>query len=218
MPGRSGHANPVVATLHHHLRGIARICDAALTPLKESPSKVVLAKVILAQVSAKWPQSAMINLNPRDRDEFLKALEEARRAAMAADGEPVAPPRRSAAAAPGSVELRQTIDRMAGKLRSYISAGLLARLYSDTPSRPPPTQAEPEPAPPKSEHEQVVDELHLTPNLTAADLKHLRRKFAKTNHPDRVAPPRRDQATRRMTIANSLIDEALQDKKAKAPT
>ena len=55
----------------------------------------------------------------------------------------------------------------------------------------------------------MVDELHITPNLTSTDLKLIRRRFAKANHPDRVAPAVRDQATRRMTIANSLIDEAL---------
>ena len=80
---------------------------------------------------------------------------------------------------------------MAGKVRSYISAGLLSRLYSEGFSRPPAEEAAPEPPPPpKSEHEQVVDELHLTPNLTSTDLKLIRRKFAKTNHPDRVAASR----------------------------
>ena len=60
-----------------------------------------------------------------------------------------------------------------------------------------------------------MDELHLTPSLTAADLKRLRRRFAKANHPDRVAPAVREQATRRMTIANSLIDEALRGTKTR---
>jgi len=59
-------------------------------------------------------------------------------------------------------------------------------------------------------------ELHLTPNLTPADLKSIRRRFAKKHHPDRVTPEIREQATRRMTIANSLIDEALRRFKARA--
>ena len=152
----------------------------------------------------------MINLNSRERDEFLKALEEARRAAMADDeGGPEAS-RKPRAASYGSAEFLHTIDRMAGKVRSYMSAGLLARLYSDGFSRPPVREAAPEPPPPpKSEHEQVVDELHLTPSLTSTDLKLIRRRFAKANHPDRVPPAIREQASRRMTIANSLIDEAL---------
>ena len=164
--------------------------------------------------------AVMTNLNSRDRDEFLRALDEARRSAMADEEEPVAP-RKPTAPAYGSADFLQTVDRMTEKLRSYISAGLLARLYADNPSRsaPKPAESKPEPepqAPPKSEHEQVLDELHLTPGLSAAALKAIRRKFAKANHPDRVAPPRRDQATRRMTIANSLIDEALRDKKPQA--
>jgi hypothetical protein len=158
----------------------------------------------------------MINLNSRERDEFLKALDEARRSAMTDDeGGPEAL-RKPRAASYGSAEFLHTIDRMAGKLRSYVSAGLLSRLYSEGFSRPPAAEAAPEPLPPpKSEHEQVVDELHITPNLTSTDLKLIRRKFAKTNHPDRVAPAVRDQATRRMTIANSLIDEALRGFKAR---
>ena len=157
--------------------------------------------------------AAMINLNARERDEFLKALDEARRAAMADEAE-TASARKPKAASYGSAEFLHTVDRMAGKLRSYVSAGLLSRLYSEGFSRPPPMEAAPEPPPPpKSEHEQVVDELHITPNLTSTDLKLIRRKFAKTNHPDRVAPAIREQATRRMTIANSLIDEALRGAK-----
>lgn len=161
---------------------------------------------------------AMMNVNSHQRDEFLKALDEARRAAMAdEDGTPQAS--RHAATPFAGADIMQAIDRMAGKVRSYISAGLLARLYSDVSLRPPHNDAaEPElppPLPPKSEHEQVVDELHLTPNLTLSDLKLIRRKFAKTNHPDRVPPAVREQATRRMTIANSLIDEALRGIKAR---
>ena len=152
----------------------------------------------------------MMNLNLRERDEFLKALDEARRAAMADDDRAPEAPRKPQAASYGSSEFLHTIDRMAGKVRSYMSAGLLARLYSEGFSRPPMREAaHVPPPPPKSEHEQVVDELHLTPSLSPTDLKLIRRRFAKVNHPDRVPPATRDQATRRMTIANSLIDEAL---------
>lgn len=160
--------------------------------------------------------AVMTNINSHERDEFLKALEEAQRAAFGGQ-EPSAAPRKPVMPAYGSIEFRQAIDRMAGKVRSYLSAGLLARLYTDGFNRTPYREAEPPPPPlpPKSEHEQVVDELHLSPNLTPADLKLLRRRFAKDNHPDRVAPGVREQATRRMTIANSLIDEALRGIKAR---
>jgi hypothetical protein len=162
----------------------------------------------------------MTNLNRRDRDEFLRALEEARRAAMADDEESSAVHERAAGGLPRSSEFLRTVEGMAGRLRSYISAGLLARLYSDGATRPADTEADAasQPAPPaaaptKTEQEAVLDELHLTPNLTSEELARIRREFAKTNHPDRVLPPRRDEATRRMTIANSVIDEAMRSKK-----
>ncbi|MBE7185329.1 MAG: hypothetical protein INR68_13100 [Methylobacterium mesophilicum] len=41
------------------------------------------------------------------------------------------------------------------------------------------------------------------------DLPQMRRLFALHNHPDRVAPHLRENAEKRMQIANSLIDEAL---------
>jgi hypothetical protein len=153
----------------------------------------------------------MINLNRRDRDEFVRALEEARRAAMGGDEDAA---ERASAERPRSAEFLRTIDRMADRLKSYMSAGLLARLYSDGGGRAAPEpQAAPPPGPPKSEQEAVMDELHLTPNLSSEDLARIRREFAKVNHPDRVLPPRRDEATRRMTIANSAIDEALRGRK-----
>ena len=85
--------------------------------------------------------AAMMNLNARERDEFLKALEEARRAALEDDDEAVAP-RKSRATSYGSAEFLHTVDRMAGKLRSYIPTGLLSRLYSENFSRPPDQEAE----------------------------------------------------------------------------
>jgi hypothetical protein len=167
-------------------------------------------------MSAAWQQPGMINPNRHDRDEFLRALEEARRAAMDAEDEHAGVDQpRAAAGPPRSVEFLRTLETMAGKVKSYISAGILARIYADTAVRSAPDLEPPPPPPPaKSEHEAVVDELHLTPNLTSNDLARIRREFAKVNHPDRVQPPRREEATRRMTIANSLIDDALRGKKA----
>jgi hypothetical protein len=155
----------------------------------------------------------MTSLNARDRDEFLKALEEARKAAMGPDGEPT-PRARPASSPPISADLRRAIDHVAGKLRSYVSALLLSRIYEENTPRPS-SEAPTPPPPPKSEHDAVVDELHLSPSLTAADLVRLRREFAKVNHPDRVLPPGREAATRRMTIANSVIDDALRSRKAR---
>ena len=66
--------------------------------------------------------------------------------------------------------------------------------------------------PPASDPEAIAAELRLTPQLTTKELVRIRREFALANHPDRVAPGHRDLATRRMTLANALIDRALQDK------
>ncbi|SIQ19727.1 hypothetical protein SAMN05880590_102526 [Rhizobium sp. RU35A] len=56
---------------------------------------------------------------------------------------------------------------------------------------------------------EVAEDLALTPNDTAEDLAERRRRFARLNHPDLVHPDFRDQATRRMMLANMLIDRAL---------
>ena len=160
-------------------------------------------------MSVAWPHAVAINLNARQRDEFLKALEEAR-AAMAGreadDGPRKVSHPDSAARGMG---FRDAIDRLTGTLRSYISAGLVSRLYADASQTRSRETTPSTSVAPRSEHEQVLAELHLTSNLTAHDLKLIRRKFAMANHPDRVAPPIRDEATRRMTIANMLIDDAL---------
>ena len=156
-----------------------------------------------------------MNPNLRQRDEFLKALEEAQRAAMAGTGATDEAPQafrpRTAIAGTG---FRDAIDRLAGTLRSYISAGLASRLYADARQTRSREMRRP-PVAPLSEQEQVLAELHLTPSLTSHDLKLIRRKFAMANHPDRVAPQIREQATRRMTIANMLIDEALRGTNAR---
>ena len=60
-----------------------------------------------------------------------------------------------------------------------------------------------------SDTDMVSEELHLRRRLSAQDLRHLRREFARGNHPDSVPAPMREQATRRMGLANSLIDQAL---------
>ena len=158
--------------------------------------------------------TVVMNPNSRQRDEFLKALEEAQRAAMASrEAENVSS--KPARGTLGGIDFRQTIDRITGTLRSYISAGLAARLYNEGAhaSTKEPLQRRQ----PKSEDDQILDELHLTPNLTPHDLKLIRRRFALANHPDRLAPQVREHATRRMTIANSLIDQALRDIKSRAP-
>ncbi len=48
----------------------------------------------------------------------------------------------------------------------------------------------------------------LQGRLTRADLNRLRRRFALANHPDRASAASRDQSSARLSVANSLIDEA----------
>ena len=86
----------------------------------------------------------------------------------------------------------------------------LRRIYADE------STAAATPPPPLCDRETIAGELRLTPELTARDLERVRREFALANHPDRVAPLDRDLATRRMTLANTLIDQALQDKRPRA--
>ncbi|MBX5068835.1 hypothetical protein [Rhizobium lentis] len=57
---------------------------------------------------------------------------------------------------------------------------------------------------------EVAAELAISAADTPQTLGEKRRAFARANHPDGVALPFRDNATKRMMIANLLIDEALQ--------
>ncbi|RWX78751.1 hypothetical protein EPK99_09170 [Neorhizobium lilium] len=71
------------------------------------------------------------------------------------------------------------------------------------------------PEPPAPAHllrltrEEIADELAITAQDTEPSLAEKRRRFAKANHPDRVAPDYRDNANIRMQTANLLIDEAI---------
>ncbi len=62
------------------------------------------------------------------------------------------------------------------------------------------------------EQDAIAEELGLSEDLSANDLKRIRRMFARDNHPDRLAPSQREIATHRMTIANMLIDRQLRQK------
>ncbi|ACB93750.1 J domain-containing protein [Beijerinckia indica] len=64
----------------------------------------------------------------------------------------------------------------------------------------------------QDEQEWVVRELGLRPDLPAADLHRIRRDFAKRHHPDRYPPMERALATRRMALANLLIDRHLKQR------
>ena len=55
----------------------------------------------------------------------------------------------------------------------------------------------------------VADELHITAQMTLSDLNRLRREYALANHPYRAGSADRENATRRMMVANMLIDREI---------
>ncbi|OLP54324.1 hypothetical protein BJF92_15130 [Rhizobium rhizosphaerae] len=84
------------------------------------------------------------------------------------------------------------------------------------PEMPASEMAAPEPAPPppppahllRLSPEEIAGELALSAQDTLESLAAKRRRFARANHPDAHDGAWREAATRRMTIANMLIDEA----------
>ena len=68
---------------------------------------------------------------------------------------------------------------------------------------------EAEPPQPVVNKDQILDELNLSDQLTIAELKAIRRAFARQNHPD---TGQGDPAVReeRMKIANMIIDQQIQ--------
>ena len=63
---------------------------------------------------------------------------------------------------------------------------------------------------PSTDPADIAAELHLTSRESSASLDRIRREFAFSNHPDRVADGVRARAIVRMQIANRLIDDAKQ--------
>jgi hypothetical protein len=93
--------------------------------------------------------------------------------------------------------------------QSYVPVEALARAYGDDRSM----LSETELRLYRSDIETVAGELGLSADMTVDDLNRCRRDFALTNHPDRVPAGHREAATRRMTIANTLVDQAVKDKR-----
>jgi len=98
---------------------------------------------------------------------------------------------------------RMPDDRLEG---SYVPLERLAQLYSETRSPEPPPPVAP------ADDDAVAAELCLSTARSGEDLRRIRRNFAMRNHPDRVPDWLRDEATRRMRIANAMIDTAIREK------
>jgi hypothetical protein len=94
--------------------------------------------------------------------------------------------------------------------RNYVSLERLARLYGEGrgDATPPPV--------PAADDAAIAAELRLASARTREDLRRIRRSFAMRNHPDRVPDWLREEATRRMTIANAMIDRAMRDRQKKS--
>lgn len=73
--------------------------------------------------------------------------------------------------------------------------------------------ARPEEQLPSVDPRAIAAELGLGQDGAPVDFGQLRRSFAFSNHPDRVAPHLRQRAIVRMQIANMLIDEASRARK-----
>lgn len=146
----------------------------------------------------------MTDNRPKYDAEFAQVLEMALRAriedgqisaAHAADGYRVSDPR-----------TQRAIEELLSS-PAYVPVERLAQLYAEERSSRTPEKA-------RELDQFLAEELRLSPDLTIEDLQRLRREFAIYNHPDRVAAPERDRATRRMALVNVLIDKALRERKA----
>lgn len=74
---------------------------------------------------------------------------------------------------------------------------------------PPPKLEEPPSWLGRLSEAEIAQDLALDLCRGVADIRERRRAFALANHPDRVGADYRDAATRRMMVANQLIDAAL---------
>lgn len=90
-----------------------------------------------------------------------------------------------------------------------ITAEMLGGLYVDELVYDPSTAADMPPPNTSTNPREIAAELAITAMTTTAELYRLRRTFALNNHPDRLAPHYRESATRRMMVANRMIDDAI---------
>jgi len=147
------------------------------------------------------------------RGDFEEVLEILRRDSHDEEGAETARKARAGfAGASFADHLRRALEDAARPIGSfeYIAPETLNRIYGGTGHVPPPQR------PVLSEEARVAAELGIGPGLSVEDLHRLRRKFAVENHPDNARPEERQRATRRMSIANMLIDRALKDRRGQA--
>lgn len=139
--------------------------------------------------------SPLANSDSRRFEQALKAAERAATGVTAESGE------WSAAAYRGRIVLECLMEQ--AEHAAHPTRDTLAGLYVEVSPHLPPYAAD------ASHYAGVAEELGLRPGLASQELARMRRAFALANHPDRFGPEHRDEATRRMAIANILIDRAL---------
>jgi hypothetical protein len=140
----------------------------------------------------------------RDAADFTSLVEARARVASGSEREAIAGVRARSVHAIGS-GLEAVRERPAEPPRD--AAASLARAYAEEQAPATPR------ALPDCDPETIARELGLTPALSARELERIRRDFALASHPDRALPWQRELATRRMSLANMLIDQALAAKK-----
>jgi hypothetical protein len=109
--------------------------------------------------------------------------------------------------ASGLQQLADRIIELASRASQAAASSLDSYLEHQS-ERPAPRPHKP------SDPEAVANELRITARMSFADLARLRREFALANHPDRAELAEREEATRRMMIANMLIDRELKRRHA----
>jgi hypothetical protein len=105
--------------------------------------------------------------------------------------------------------LQHLTDRILD-LAGRLSPGATSSHYLENVGEPPP-----KPVNKSSDPRAVAAELRITAEMTCSDLNRLRRRFALANHPDRADLALRENATRRMMVANMIIDGEVRRRSAR---
>jgi len=138
--------------------------------------------------------------NAKPRPAFAQVLEDAARAAGLDAGQWRETPR----ARPVAPSLLDVLTDAVRELRvSNLSVMLQAYLEQQSARKPAPRRSM------ATDLQSISNELRITDKMTSSELARLRRRFAMANHPDRVLAEEREIATRRMMVANMLIDRAM---------
>jgi hypothetical protein len=138
-------------------------------------------------------------------EKFRRVLDEVRRAEMAQE-----PPRQESELPQPSANLLASAIFSIGD-RQWATAGggsnwAAALAWIEEQEEPTAIQESRRPA--EESAEAILIDLGLSENLTYDQLTRLRRLYMWRNHPDRHGEAQRESATRRVAIANMLLDRA----------